>query len=62
MSKIKNFINNHSNFEIYWSGDIFHIIPNITLIYHSYHKGISFSFEWMKLTIWMEINIKPYKD
>lgn len=61
MQRIKKFINNHSNISLYWSGDIWHIIPNITLIYHEYLIGISFSFEWLKLLFWVEFNIKSYK-
>lgn len=62
MKKIKRFLLNHSNISLTWGSDMWHIIPNITLIYHEYLKGFSFSFEFLKIFFWVEINYKPYKD
>ena len=62
MEKIKNFLSKHSSVSICWNGDMWHILPNITLIYHEYLKGVSFSFEFLKLYFWVEINYISYKD
>ena len=60
MQKIKKFFRNHSNIDLSWGTNMWYIIPNVALIYHEYSKGISFSFEWLKIYFWIEFNIKPY--
>ena len=62
MQKIKLFLKNHSNINLSWGSDIWHIIPNVTLIYHEHSIGISFSFEWLKLYFWSEFNLKSYEN
>ena len=62
MKKIKRFLISHSNVSLSWTSDMWNIIPNITLIYHERLKGISFSFEFLKLYFWVEIHYIPYKE
>ena len=62
MKKLKEFLLNHSNIALYWGNDMWHIIPNITLIYHEYLNGLSFSFEFLKIYFWIEINIRKYQN